>query len=100
MVEIRQTEQYADWFSRLKDRMVMARINTRVFRLQEGNPGQYRNLAGGVSEMKIDHGPGYRVYYTKIGTEIVLPLLGGTKPTQQEDITEAQRLVRELSSME
>ena len=64
MMRVQQTEVYRDWINGLRDRVVRARIQVRVDRLVHGNPGQHRNLADGVSELKIDVGPGYRVYYT------------------------------------
>ena len=96
MVEIRQTERYAQWVLKLRDRQARARIEVRVFRLAHGNPGQHRALTDGVIELKIDYGPGYRVYYTKRGTELVLLLAGGDKSTQPEDIAAALRLSKEF----
>ncbi|MBE7419317.1 MAG: type II toxin-antitoxin system RelE/ParE family toxin [Ideonella sp.] len=98
MVEIRKTALYARWFDALRDRQARARIDVRVFRLAHGNPGQHRVLTDGVVEMKIDHGPGYRVYFTGRGAELVLLLIGGDKTTQQRDIETATRLAKEFSS--
>lgn len=76
---VRTTEVYRDWINALKDRVGRARIQMRVDRLVYGNPGQHRNLSDGVSELKIYFGPGYRVYYTQRGSEIIVLLAGGDK---------------------
>jgi putative addiction module killer protein len=96
MTEIRQTAEYASWFAGLRDRVARSRIDVRIRRLALGNPGQHRVLAGGVSELKIDHGPGYRVYYTQRAQTLILLLIGGDKSTQQRDIEMAMRLAKEL----
>ncbi|MDE2154452.1 MAG: type II toxin-antitoxin system RelE/ParE family toxin [Xanthomonadaceae bacterium] len=90
------TEVYRDWINALKDRMARARIQVRVDRLVHGNPGQHRNLTDGVSELKIDFGPGYRVYYTERSGELIILLAGGDKSTQQQDIKLAMTLARNL----
>ena len=90
------TEVYRDWINSLKDQAGRARIQVRVDRLAHGNPGQHRNLAGGIAELKIDFGPGYRVYYTERGGEFVILLAGGDKSTQQQDIKTAISLARNL----
>lgn len=95
-MRVRTTEVYRDWINDLKDRMVRARIQVRVDRLAHGNPGQHRNLTEGVSELKIDIGPGYRVYYTQLGEELIILLIGGDKSSQQKDIAIAQELARNL----
>ena len=95
-MRIRTTELYRDWINELKDRAARARIQVRVDRLAHGNPGQHRNLAGGISELKIDVGPGYRVYYTQRGDALIILLVGGDKSSQQNDIALAQDLVRNL----
>lgn len=95
MIDIRKTQQFADWVEQLRDRAVRTRVQARVDRLALGNPGQHRVLTGGVVEMKIDFGPGYRVYFTQRGTELVLLLVGGDKTTQQQDIALALRLAKE-----
>ena len=82
-MRIEKTDEYRDWLDGLKDRMGRARILVRVDRLIDGNPGQHRDLTDGVSELKIDVGPGYRVYYTQRGTRLLLLLIGGDKATQQ-----------------
>ena len=95
-MRVRMTEVYGDWINSLKDRAGRARIQVRVDRLAHGNPGQHRNLAGGIAELKIDFGPGYRVYYTERGGELIILLAGGDKSTQQQDIKTAITLARNL----
>lgn len=95
-MRVRMTEVYRDWINDLKDRAVRARIQVRVDRLAHGNPGQHRNLPGGVAELKVDVGPGYRVYYTQRGDELIILLVGGDKSSQQNDIALAQALARSL----
>ncbi len=90
------TLEYRDWINALKDRMVRARIQVRVDRLVYGNPGQYRVLTGGVCELKIDIGPGYRVYYTERAGEFIVLLIGGDKSSQQKDIKLAIALAKNL----
>jgi putative addiction module killer protein len=93
---VRMTEVYRDWINSLRDRGGRARIQVRVDRLANGNPGQHRNLTGGISELKIDFGPGYRVYYTEREGDLVILLAGGDKSTQQQDIRTATALARNL----
>jgi putative addiction module killer protein len=88
-MRVDQTEDYLDWINTLKDRAGRARIQVRVDRLIHGNPGLHRNLTDGVSELKIDFGPGYRVYYMQRGNRLLLLLAGGDKSTQQSDIKRA-----------
>ena len=91
-MRVEKTDVYRDWLDGLDDRAGRARILVRVDRLIGGNPGQHRNLTDGVSELKIDFGPGYRVYYSQKGTRLLLLLIGGDKSTQQKDIATAIRL--------
>jgi len=93
-MRIEETEVYHEWINGLKDRAGRARIQVRVDRLVHGNPGSHRNLTDGVAELKIDYGPGYRVYYTQRGTRLILLLAGGEKSTQQSDIKLAIHLAR------
>ena len=93
---VEMTELYRDWINALKDRSGRARIQVRVDRLVHGNPGQQRRLTHGVSELKIDVGPGYRVYYTERAGVLIVLLAGGDKSSQQEDIETAISLVRNL----
>ena len=96
MIEVRQTEQYARWFTSLRDRMARARIDVRIRRLSLGNPGDVKAVGEGVSELRVDYGPGYRVYFVQRGTEYILLLAGGDKSSQDEDIRVAKTLAREL----
>ncbi len=93
-MRVLQTEVYRDWINDLRDRAGRARIQVRVDRLIHGNPGDHRNLSDGVSELKIDVGPGYRVYYTKRGDLLLLLLVGGDKGSQANDIDKAIELAR------
>jgi len=96
MIEIRQTEVYSRWFNGLRDRQARARINVRIRRLSLGNPGDVKPVGEGVSELRIDYGPGYRVYYVQRGQTLVILLAGGEKHTQDRDIEKALELAREL----
>ena len=96
MIEIRQTPTYASWFSSLRDRVAKARIDIRIRRLSLGNPGDVRPVGEGVSELRIDHGPGYRVYFVQHGTLLVVLLTGGDKSSQTHDISTAKKLASEL----
>ena len=96
MIEVRQTETYIRWISRLRDRQARARINIRVRRLTLGNFGDVRPVGGGVSEIRIDYGPGYRVYFIHRGSALVVLLAGGDKSSQRRDIARARDLAREL----
>lgn len=96
MIEIRKTEVYAKWLDGLRDADARARILVRVERLIAGNPGDVRPVGEGVSELRIDYGPGYRVYFKKQGHTIVILLAGGDKRTQGRDIELALRLARNL----
>lgn len=96
MFEIRQTEAYARWFSKLRDRGARARILVRIRRLSLGNPGDVKAIGEGVSEMRIDYGPGYRVYFVALGEDLVILLAGGDKRTQDRDIRTALSLARTL----
>ncbi len=92
MIEIRQTEVYASWFARLRDRQARARIDVRIRRLSLGNPGDVRPVGEGVSELRIDYGPGYRVYFVQRGAVLIILLAGGDKRTQDGDIQTALEL--------
>lgn len=96
VIEVRQTDVYAQWFRRLQDRRARARINARIRRLSLGNVGDVRPVGEGVSELRIDYGPGYRVYFVQQGQSLVLLLAGGDKSTQERDITRARNLARGL----
>lgn len=96
MVDIKKTDVYARWLDNLRDIRARARVLARVERMAAGNPGDVRLVGEGVSEMRIDYGPGYRVYFTRRGNEIVILLAGGDKSTQDSDIKIAQELARNL----
>jgi len=95
-MRVQTTEEYRDWIDSVRDGMIRARIQVRVDRLVHGNPGQHRDLTHGVSELKIDLGPGYRVYYTEKSGEVFVLLVGGDKSSQQKDIKKAIELARNL----
>lgn len=93
-MRVEKTHEYSEWIDGLKDRAGRARVLVRVDRLIDGNPGQHRVLTEGVAELKIDFGPGYRVYYTQRGERLLLLIAGGDKSTQAKDIATAIRLAR------
>lgn len=95
MVEVRQTDEFEAWFANLRDRVARARITARIRRLSLGNPGDVRPVGAGVSEMRIDYGPGYRVYFVGRGEALVILLCGGDKKTQGRDIKAAVALAKE-----
>ena len=96
MFEVRKTEVYAKWLDSLRDTRARARVLVRVERLAAGNPGDVRPVGEGVSELRIDYGPGYRVYFKKQGRTIVVLLAGGDKRSQNRDVETALRLARNL----
>jgi putative addiction module killer protein len=95
MVEVLRTAIFDRWLGKLKDRRAVARILVRIDRLALGNPGDVKAVGGGVSELKIDYGPGYRVYFAQRGQQLVLLLCGGDKSTQSQDISTAQMIAAE-----
>ncbi len=96
MIDIRETPQFSDWLRALRDERARARIKVRILRMAEGNPGDVRPVGQAVSEMRIDYGPGYRVYFTQRGGVLVILLCGGDKSSQVRDIAAAQRLSASL----
>ncbi len=94
MPVIRQSETYCRWFDGLRDAGAKARINARIRRLSIGNPGDVKPVGRGVSEMRIDYGPGYRIYFVQREAEFVILLAGGTKTTQAKDINRAVELAQ------
>jgi putative addiction module killer protein len=96
MLEIRQTDEYEAWFKRLRDQQAQARINARIRRLSLGNPGDVKPVGEGVSELRIDYGPGYRVYFVQQRAALIVLLAGGGKRTQDRDIQTALKLARNL----
>jgi len=100
MFDIRTTSIFDVWFTALRDLQAQARIQARIRRLSMGNPGDHRNLGAGIIEMRIDYGPGYRVYYCVRGQVAFLLLCGGDKRTQQSDIERAQVMIEEIKKQE
>jgi putative addiction module killer protein len=96
MIEIRKTETFAKWLDEIQDIRARARILVRIERLSAGNPGDVKPVVEGVSELRIDYGPGYRVYYKKQGRKVIILLAGGDKHSQTKDIKTALRLARNL----
>jgi putative addiction module killer protein len=92
---LRQTQRYEEWFEKLRDQQARARISVRIRRLSLGKSGDVRPVGDGVGELRIDYGPGYRVYFAKQSEEIVLLLCGGDKSTQDRDIEAARALARQ-----
>ena len=97
MIEIRKTDVFAQWIDNLRDFQARARVQARIERLAAGNPGDVQPVGEGVSELRINHGPGYRVYFKKRGRELIILLAGGDKSTQARDIKAALRLARNLT---
>jgi putative addiction module killer protein len=95
-IEIRETDVFASWLERLRDRQARTRILVRLGRLAAGNPGDVRPVGGGVSEIRVDYGPGYRVYFARRGELIVVLLCGGDKRTQSRDIAQAIALASKI----
>lgn len=96
MIEVRQTEVFVAWVVALRDLQARARIIARIRRMELGNPGDVKLVGGGVSEMRIHHGPGYRIYFTQRGQTLVILLCGGDKSTQADDIKLAQQMAKEM----
>lgn len=96
MLEIRKTRVFAKWLDGLRDVRARARVLVRIERLAKGHAGDVKPVGEGVSEMRIDYGPGYRVYFTKRGHEVIVLLAGGDKRTQDANIQKALRLARNL----
>ncbi len=95
-IEIRQTDVFASWLRGLRDSQARARIAARIQRLKFGNPGDVRPVGEGVSELRIDYGPGYRVYFVQRRAIVILLLCGGDKDTQDRDIARARKMAEEL----
>lgn len=96
MFTIRRTRDYADWIKTLKDFRAQARIADRIDRLAAGNPGDVKSVGEGVSELRINFGPGYRVYFVRDGSIVYVLLCGGDKSTQDKDIRLAKKLAQQL----
>ena len=96
MIQIQQTEAYAKWFSGLRDRVARARIDIHIRRLSLGNAGDAKPVGDDVSELRVDHGPGYRIYFVQRGEVLIVLLAGGDKSTQDKDIRNAKVLAKDL----
>ncbi|MGV6872561.1 type II toxin-antitoxin system RelE/ParE family toxin [Pseudochelatococcus sp. B33] len=96
MIDVRKTPTYDSWFDGLRDARAKAKINVRIYRLQNGNPGDVKPVGEGISELRIKYGPGYRVYYVQRGKILVILLCGGDKSTQAADIKRAKEIANEL----
>lgn len=96
MFEVRQTDTYRKWFKALRDRRARARIDIRIKRISLGNLGDVKSVGKGVYELRIDYGPGYRVYFVERKGIIIILLAGGKKSTQKQDIKKAQELARSV----
>jgi putative addiction module killer protein len=96
MIEVRQTEVFTAWFAGLRDLQARARILARIRRLSAGNPGDVKPVGSGVSEMRINYGPGYRLYFAGRGKTVVILLCGGDKRSQDRDIAQAIELVQKV----
>ena len=95
MIEILKSKTFERWFLNLKDRVGRARIQARIDRLIKGNPGDSKSVGNGVKELRIPHGPGYRVYFIQDGKTVIILLCGGDKSSQQKDIIQAKMLAKE-----
>jgi putative addiction module killer protein len=96
VIVVRQSEAFRNWLSRLKDSRAKAKIAARIGRIRAGNFGDSKGVGEGVNELRINSGPGYRVYFTRRGDEIVILLCGGDKSTQAADIVSARAMAKEL----
>ncbi|MBZ9600779.1 type II toxin-antitoxin system RelE/ParE family toxin [Phyllobacterium chamaecytisi] len=96
MPEVRQSDVYSTWFSKLKDQNAQSRILVRLRRLELGNQGDVRAVGEGVSEIRVNYGPGYRVYYINRGNTVIILLCGGDKSTQDDDIKTAKQMASEI----
>jgi putative addiction module killer protein len=96
MIEIRKTEHFANWLDSLRDIQAKSRVLVRIERLASGNVGDVKPVGEGVSEMRINYGPGYRVYFVQRGSELIILLAGGDKSSQPRDIKAAIRLAQNL----
>ena len=98
MFTVRQTQEFQDWLDALKDHRAQVRIAARLRLAEAGNLGDWKPVGGEVSEMRVEFGPGYRLYFTRRGSILVVMLAGGDKSTQARDIKRAQRILKELES--
>jgi putative addiction module killer protein len=96
MLETRETDEFSDWLKALRDNVAKAKILVRLQRLANGNRGDVKPVGEGISELRINHGAGYRVYYVRRGEELIILLCGGDKDSQTKDIAKAKKLAGEL----
>ena len=96
MFTVRQTEEFQDWLDALKDTRAQVRIAARIRLAEAGNLGDWKTMGGEVSEMRVDTGPGYRLYFTRRGSVLIIMLAGGSKSTQSRDIKRAQKMLTQL----
>ena len=97
MIEVHQSDEFSSWLRHLKDDNAVARIVARIRRMEQGNLGDTKSVGSGVMEMRVDYGPGYRVYYVQRGTTLVILLCAGDKRTQSRDIRRAHAMAREIA---
>ncbi len=100
MIEIRQSETFAEWLDGLRDERARAKINVRIRRLSLGNPGDVKSVGEGVGELRIDYGPGYRLYFVQRGAQLVVLLCGGDKTTQARDIESAKAMAKTMKEQD
>lgn len=96
MKVVKESELFSKWFGSLKDQNARLRIDVRIRRLSLGNPGDVKSVGEGISELRIDYGPGYRVYFTERGNQLILLLVGGDKSSQPKDSARAKEIAKEL----
>lgn len=96
MIEVRQTETFAAWLKNLRDERARAKVNVRIRRLSLGNPGDVKPVGDGVSELRIDYGPGYRVYFVQRAARLIILLCGGDKGAQANNIETAKSMAKKL----
>lgn len=96
MIEVRRTAVFTKWFDGLRDQNARMRIVTRIRRMEVGNPGDVKAVGEGVSEVRIDYGPGYRLYFIQQGQELIILLCGGDKSSQSRDIASAKQMAKEI----
>ncbi len=100
MIEIRQSNTFAEWLDGLRDERARAKINVRIRRLSLGNPGDVKPVGEGVGELRIDYGPGYRLYFVQRGAQLIVLLCGGDKSTQARDIENAKAMAKTLKEQD
>ncbi len=98
MYQVKRTEQFIKWIKNLRDVYAKSRINNRLKHVELGNLGDSKSVGDGVFEMRIDYGPGYRLYYMNVNGEVIFLLIGGDKSTQQRDIEKAKEIKKELNN--